>query len=127
MRPIPVELARFQHHGAGLQLAGLDPIDRHHLRVVAGREDLVCVHEVGNLQRRFLDRNACSAQQLERAPARDAGQECTVQRRGLDHAVLDHEQVRGARLCHVAEQVEHEGVVEAARTSASITQRALLG
>src|SRR5215831_13572435 len=53
VRPVPVELSRSQHHGAWLQLAALNSIDRYHLRVIAGREDLVCVHEVGSLQRRF--------------------------------------------------------------------------
>ena len=31
MRPIPVELARFQHHGTGLQLALLDAGNGHDL------------------------------------------------------------------------------------------------
>src|SRR5262249_431622 len=78
-------------------------------------EDFICIHEVGNLQRRFLNLDACSAQQLNGAPARNSGEECTVQRRGLDHAVFDHKQVGGAGLCHVAQHVKHEGVVKAAR------------
>src|SRR5215510_10547322 len=36
VRPVPVELSRSQHHGAGLQLAALNSIDRYHLRVIAG-------------------------------------------------------------------------------------------
>src|SRR5262249_7797507 len=68
VRPVPVELSRSQHHGPGLQLAALNSIDRYHLRVIAGREDFICIHEVGNLQRRFLNLDACSAQQLNGAP-----------------------------------------------------------
>src|SRR4029450_13102737 len=69
VRPIPIELARLQHHGSGLQLAALDPIDRHHLRVIAGREYVVRVHEVGHLQGRLLYLDTGTAQKLDGPPA----------------------------------------------------------
>ena len=96
--PSPVKLARFQHHRAGLQLAALDAIDRYHLRIVAGRENLVGVHEVGNLQRRFLDLDTGSTQQLDRASTRDARQNVPFSAGVLTTPSLTMNRFEGARL-----------------------------
>src|ERR1700704_4897838 len=73
-----IEIVRLAGDRAGLQVAAFVAADRLHLAGIAGGEELVGVVEIGRRHRALLDRDAGVAQKLDRAVARDAGQERPV-------------------------------------------------
>ena len=114
MRVGPVELARFAHERAGLELTVVDLGDGDDLVVVAAGEDLVGVVEVFVLQGLFHHAHARLAQQADDALARDAVQERAVGRGRVDHAVLGHGDVGVGEFGDGAHGVAHQAVVETA-------------
>ena len=111
---LEVERARLLIDMPGLIVALLDPGDRQHLAVVAGREHLVGVQDVRLGQRRLLDLGAGLAQQPDHALAGDAVEEGAVAGRRHGDAVLGDPQVGGRELGDVGRGVERDRVVEAA-------------
>src|SRR3954447_19525875 len=94
MRVVPVECARLAVDGTGLQRALADADDRYHLGVIAGGENLVGIFEIAIAQRAFDNGQPRVTQELDRALARDAGQERAVCRRRMDDAVPSEKHVR---------------------------------
>src|SRR3954463_9198659 len=88
MGEVPIELARLAIERPRLQRALSDPDHRQQLAVVAGREDLVSILEIGIAQRRLDHAHARITQELDGAIARDAGKERSVGGGRVDHPVL---------------------------------------
>ena len=111
----PVQHAGAGVDRAGLQVAGFDLVERQHLAVIAGREQLVGLDQVLGRQGALVDLDAGFPQQLDHPLPGDAIEEGAVRHRRVGGAVLGDPQIGGRELGDVAHGVEHDRLVEAAR------------
>src|SRR3546814_7345750 len=94
------------------QAAVFDPVDVHHLAVVAGGKHFVGLFDIGARQRAFLHVDAVGAQQRQHALARDAVQESAVVGGRGNDAVLGEPQVGGGELGKLDVAAGQDGVGE---------------
>src|SRR5947208_15455567 len=113
MSKSPVEVACLAVERARLELAAIDPGNRCHLGEIAGREYFIGCLKCGIAHTLLNDDDADIAEQANDALASDPVEEGPIGGRCVDHAVLGHEYVCGPKLCHVAQHVAHQAVVEA--------------
>src|SRR5580693_2354309 len=115
VRELPIEFSRPCIGRSRLQLPVVDADDGSDLGEIAARENLVGILEVLVAQRRLDHGDTVAAQQLDHPLPGDPVKEGAVRRWGIDDAVLGHEYVRIAEFRDIAEHVEHQAIVEAAR------------
>ena len=115
MRKIPIQPPRARVERSGRKLPIVDLDHWSDLGEIAGREDLVRGDKIGILQRGFYHGDAVAAQKLDHPLPGDAVQEGAIWRRRVHGTTFRHEHVGIAELCDVAEHVQHQTVLEAAR------------
>src|SRR5437667_7100922 len=114
MREHPIEFPGFAVDWAKLKRTVTNPGHRNNFGIVSSRENLIRLLEI-LIGKCLLDhRHTAFAQKPNYPLASDTRQKCSIRRRCKDYAIPGHKNVRGRELCHIAQHVANNRIIEAA-------------